>query len=234
MLEIAALLNVAQSGEPAAAVPSLVDRLKSEPPPTDWQTFTMRGLVVSEVLKYLTEPNDVRALVQVWAEGSEDGSEVLESLLSGTGWSDAAVDAWQVREHVFRQPVERQSPGASPHGVKLAGTAYRRDDFTPEAFFDYWRNVHAPISGSVPGVGGYVVSEVRGQLSGKLAPDALLELWWPDEQTFEASGPTPEQAAAWEDVQRYAKTTGTFWLMRESVLVPPPPTGPGSLEVSDA
>lgn len=234
MLEIAALLNVAQSGEPAAAVPSPVDRLKSEPPPTDRQTFTMRGLVVSEVLKYLTEPNDVRALVQVWAEGSEDGSEVLESLLSGTGWSDAAVDAWQVREHVFRQPVERQRPGASPHGVKLAGTAYRRDDFTPEAFFDYWRNVHAPISGSVPGVGGYVVSEVRGQLSGKLAPDALLELWWPDEQTFEASGPTPEQTAAWEDVQRYAKTTGTFWLMRESVLIPPPPTGPGSLEVSDA
>jgi uncharacterized protein (TIGR02118 family) len=234
MLEIAALLTVAQSGEPPHAVSSLVDQLKSQPPSTGRQTFTVRGLVVSEVLRYLTEPNDVRALVQVWAEGSEDGSEVLDFLLSRAGRSDAAVDAWLVREHVFKQPVERQSHDGSANGVKLAGTAYRRDDFTLEAFFEYWRNVHAPISGSVPGVGGYVVSEVRGQVSGKLAPDALLELWWPDEQTFEASGSTPEQAAAWEDVPRYAKTTGTFWLMRESVLIPPPPTGPGSLEVADA
>jgi uncharacterized protein (TIGR02118 family) len=234
MLEIAALLNVAQSGEPAPAVSSVVDQLKSQPLANDRRTFTVRGLVVSEVLKYLTEPNDVRALVQVWAEGSEDGSGVLDLLLSRAGWSNATVDAWLVREHVFKQPVERQSAVASPNGVKLAGTAYRRDDFTPQAFFEYWRNVHAPISGSVPGLGGYVVSEVRGQVSGKLAPDALLELWWPDEQTFEASDSAPEQAAAWEDVPRYAKTTGAFWLMRESVLIPPPPTGPGSLEVTHA
>jgi len=234
MLEIAALLNAAQSGEPALAVSSFINLLKSQPLAPDGQAFAVRGLVVSEVLKYLTQPNDVRALLQVWVEDTEDGSEVLDLVLSRTGWSRAAVDAWVVREHVFKQPVERQSAGASPHGVKLAGTAYRRDDFTNEAFFDYWRNVHAPISGSVPGLGGYVVSEVRGQVSGKLAADALLELWWPDEQTFEASGPTPQQAAAWEDVPRYAKTTGTFWLMRESVLIPPPPTGPGSLEGADA
>jgi uncharacterized protein (TIGR02118 family) len=233
MVKIAALLNVAQSGE-APAISSFITRLKSQPLATDSQTFTVTGLVVSEVLKYLTEPNDVRALLQIWVEGTDDGSEALDVLLSRAGWSQAQVDAWVVREHVFKQPVERQSSGASPNGVKLAGTAYRRDDFTPEAFFEYWRKVHAPISGSVPGIGGYVVSEVRRQVAGKLAPDALLELWWPDERTFEASGSTPQQAAAWEDVPRYAKTTGAFWLMRESVLVPPPPTGPGSLEGTDA
>jgi uncharacterized protein (TIGR02118 family) len=234
MLEIAALLHADPSVEPASAISSLSERLKVQPPTANQSTVTVRGLVVSEVLKYVTEPNDVRALVQVWAEGTGDGSDLVDFLLSGTGWSSGAVDAWLVREHVFKQPVERESAGASPHGVKLAGTAYRRDDFTPEAFFDYWRNVHAPISGSVPGLGGYVVSEVRGQVSGKLTPDALLELWWPDEQTFEASGPTPQQAAAWEDVPRYAKTTGTFWVMRETVLIPPPATGRGSLDGAHA
>jgi uncharacterized protein (TIGR02118 family) len=147
---------------------------------------------------------------------------------------DVVVDAWIVGQLVFRQPVERQTADAPPETVKLTGTAYRRDDFTEEAFFDYWASVHAPISGRVPGLGGYVVSPVRKQLAGQLCPDALLELWWPDMATFEASGSAPEQAAAWEDLPKYAKTTGTFWLMRESVLVPPPPTGPGSLEGADA
>jgi hypothetical protein len=30
--------------------------------------------------------------------------------------------------------------------LKLIGTAYKRDDFTTKEFFDYWRDVHAPIS----------------------------------------------------------------------------------------
>jgi uncharacterized protein (TIGR02118 family) len=229
-MQIAALLSSARAGDRESEVPALIDRLRSQPLSTDRSGPVILGLVVSEVLKHLTEPNDVRALVQVWAEGPASGTEVLDLLLPREAWGSGVADAWVVREHVYKQPVERENAGAAPNGVKLAGTAYRRDDFTREAFFDYWRNVHAKISGSVPGLGGYVVSEVRERLSGELAPDALLELWWPDEDTFEASGSTAQQAAAWEDVPRYAKTTGTFWLMRESVLVAPPPTGLGSLE----
>ena len=26
--------------------------------------------------------------------------------------------------------------------IKLIGTAYKRDDFTTEGFFEYWRDVH--------------------------------------------------------------------------------------------
>jgi hypothetical protein len=36
-------------------------------------------------------------------------------------------------------------------------------------------------------------------------------------------------AAAWEDVPNYAKTTGTFWVTREHVYIPPPVVGPGTL-----
>jgi uncharacterized protein (TIGR02118 family) len=231
-MQIAALLTSAQPGDGAADVPALIGRLRSAPLPHDRHGLVVRGLVVSEVLRHLTEPNEARALIQIWAEGSASGREALDLVLPRGAWG-GGVDAWVIREHVYRQPTERETPGAAPNGVKLAGTAYRRDDFSPDAFFDYWRTVHAKISGSVPGLGGYVVSEVREQVSGNLAPDALLELWWPDQETYEASGSTPEQASAWEDVPRYAKTTGTFWLMRESVLIDPPPTGPGSLELAE-
>ena len=229
MIQVTALL----SGHPTSDISALAERLKPAAAAADERKLAVRGLVVSTVLKYLTGPNDVRALLQVWADGPADGGEVLDLVLPGEAWSDGPVDAWAVREHVYKQPVERQAAGASLDGVKLAGTAYRRDDFTLEAFFDYWRDVHSRISGKVPGLGGYVVSEIRERARGELAPDALLELWWPDERTYEASASTSEQAAAWEDVPRYAKTTGTFWLLRETVLIPPPPTGPGALEAAE-
>ena len=114
--------------------------------------------------------------------------------------------------------------------LKAIGTAYRRDDFTTEAFFDYWRDVHAPISARAPGLGAYVVSEVLQRLQGELEADAFVEQWWEDEATLLAAGDSPEVAAAWEDVANYAKTTGTFWLVREHVQIVPPYDGPGLLE----
>ena len=113
--------------------------------------------------------------------------------------------------------------------IKLIGTAYRRDDFSKEEFFRYWNEVHAPISGNVPGLRGYVVSEVTQKLTGDLEADAFVELWWDDMEAFEKAGASPEQAAAWADVANYAKTTGTFWLVKEHVQIPPPVTGPGRL-----
>ena len=40
---------------------------------------------------------------------------------------------------------------------------------------------------------------------------------------------SPEEQAAWADVANYAKPTGTFWVAKEHVYIPPPITGPGSL-----
>jgi uncharacterized protein (TIGR02118 family) len=109
----------------------------------------------------------------------------------------------------------------------VIGTAYRRDDFTREAFFDYWKEVHAPISMQAPGLRGYVVSEVEERLRGTLEVDAFVEQWFDSEDAFRAAGESPEVAAAWADVPNYAKTTGTFWVVREHVIVPPPPAGAG-------
>jgi uncharacterized protein (TIGR02118 family) len=113
--------------------------------------------------------------------------------------------------------------------IKAIGTAYRRDDFTPEEFIKYWLDVHAPISAQAPGLRGYVVSEVVRKLQGELHTEAFVEQWYDDEDAFLAAGESAETKAAWEDVPRYAKTTGTFWLVKEHIILPPPPRGPGIL-----
>jgi uncharacterized protein (TIGR02118 family) len=113
--------------------------------------------------------------------------------------------------------------------IKAIGTAYRRDDFTPEEFMKYWLEVHGPISARAPGLRGYVVSEVVRKIQGQLETEAFVEQWYDDEESFVRAGQSPEVAAAWEDVPHYAKTTGTFWLVKEHILIPPPPRGPGLL-----
>ncbi len=106
--------------------------------------------------------------------------------------------------------------------IKLIGTAYKRDDFTSEEFFKYWTDVHGPISAKAPGLRGYVVSEVVRRLQGELNTEAFVEQRYDDEEAFERAGASPEVAAAWEDVPRYAKTSGTVWMVKEHILFPPP------------
>ncbi len=83
--------------------------------------------------------------------------------------------------------------------------------------------MHAPISERAPGLRGYVVSEVDRRLRGTLEADAFVEQWFDSEEALLAASESPEVAAAWDDVPNYAKTTGSFWVVREHVIVPPPP-----------
>jgi len=113
--------------------------------------------------------------------------------------------------------------------IKVIGTAYKRDDFTTKEFFRYWHDVHAPISARAPGLRGYVVSEVMRKLGGELEADAFVEQWFDDEAAMEHADASPEVEAAWADVANYAKTSGTWWVTREHVYIPPPIAGPGLL-----
>ena len=121
--------------------------------------------------------------------------------------------------------------------IKLIGTAFKRDDFTTREFFDYWRDVHAPISAGSGPLRGYVVSEVLKKLENPNNPtqegeeevDGFVEQWWDDEETMNESFESENEAAAWEDVLNYAKPNGRFWIVNEHVYIPPPIMGPGSL-----
>jgi uncharacterized protein (TIGR02118 family) len=112
--------------------------------------------------------------------------------------------------------------------IKIIGTAYRRDDFTPEEFMRYWLEIHAPISARRPGLRGYVVSEVVRKLQGELETEAFVEQWFDDEDAYAEARRSPEAAAAWADLERYAKPAGTFWVLKEHVLIPPPLTTDGA------
>ena len=130
---------------------------------------------------------------------------------------------WLTREHVLRRPEVGRGQ------LKMLGTAYRRADFSSDDFFRYWREVHGPISAAVPGLGGYVVTEVLRRLWGPMEADGFVEQWWPDAPTLDAANHSPQVAIAWADVANYAETTGTFWLVDEVVL-DTPTFSPGILE----
>jgi uncharacterized protein (TIGR02118 family) len=116
--------------------------------------------------------------------------------------------------------------------IKIIGTAYKRDDFTHDEFMRYWLDVHGPLSAKRPGLRGYVVSEVIRKVQGELETEAFVEQWFDDEESYARARQTPEAAAAWEDLERYAKPTGTFWVLKEHVLIPPPLTTKGLLDRS--
>jgi|GEM_PF-1061658 len=210
-------------GATGAADPNLADSASA--------TSALTGLVVSKVTSAFAEGDPLVALVELWGEGIDaDGliDRIVPAALRERGGLE--VTTATCSEMVFREVTDYARPG-SPWQVKLAGTAFRRDDFTPDAFFDYWANVHAPIGGSVPGVGGYTVSRLRSGQLGSEQADAIIEQWYPSAQAFSDAQSTEPAKAAWNDVGNYAKTTGTvFWLMTESVIIQPPATGPGTLE----
>ena len=195
------------------------------------QDAALTGLIVSQVRSAFAEGDPLVALIEAWGEGIDADALINRIVPAGLReQADLDVTTASCSELVFKEVRDYARPG-SPWQVKLAGTAFRRDDFTPDAFFEYWTNVHAPIGGSVPGVGGYTVSRMRSGRIGTEQADAIIEQWYTSAEAFSDAQSTEPAKAAWNDVGNYAKTTGTaFWLMTESVIIEPPATGPGTLE----
>lgn len=193
----------------------------------------VEGLVVGEILETvepIPEGAPYGGVVVHWWADSKTANPVPQ-LIEGSAYaSQTRVTTWQVREHVYRRPVERLQPGVDPAGISMFGTAYRRGDFTLEEFFRYWDDIHAPISVRLPGMGGYISAEIEEHVEGDLQVDGLVELWWPSKETLDAAEQTPENEAAWADVGEYAEEKGAFWLLGSHVLIVPPDAGPGSLD----
>ncbi|MBI1377336.1 MAG: EthD family reductase [Frankiales bacterium] len=223
----------ASSGPAAEAVrESVMARIEAQARTYALAHPEVTGLVLSHVVKPLAEDDPLVSLVAVWGE-QVDRDDLLAHLVPSDLRAESALTATAARcsEIVFRR-VRGFAGEGSPWTIKLAGTALRRDDFEPDAFFEYWTNVHAPIGGHLPGIGGYVVTRALDDGLGEESADAIIEQWYPDEQSFNDAQSTEMAQAAWNDVGNYAKTVGTaFWLMTESVVVEPPATGPGTLEV---
>ena len=191
------------------------------------------GLTVSSLNEPLTGPAESLAVVQAWIDDSAgtDPGAVVAGL---TGSVEARLSSWRVEEIVFLAPVQRK-PSGEHSRLNLFGTAAKRDDFTLEGFFDYWKNTHAPISASIPGSSGYVVSRVHNTVSMAVerTVDAFIELWYPSRESQTSANEHPLAAEAWEDVPRYARTDGHFWFTHEHVVIGPPDTGRGMFDPDD-
>ena len=191
------------------------------------------GLTVSSLNESLTGPAETIAVVQAWIDSSA-GADARSVLGQLTGSVGARASSWLVEEIVFLAPVDRRVSGEHSR-LNLFGTAAKREDFTAEGFFDYWKTVHAPISASIPGCSGYVVSRVLKTVSMPVerTVDAFIELWYPSRDAHARANEHPLAAKAWEDVPNYAGTDGQFWLTYEYVVVEPPDTGPGMFDSDD-
>lgn len=64
--------------------------------------------------------------------------------------------------------------------IKLVYCITRKPGMTEEEFFDYWKNVHAPLGARIPGVRKFVQSR-RINVSADKHPgdfDGMVELWF--------------------------------------------------------
>jgi len=229
--KVVALVRTDAEQADRAAIWSAIEKSAIEASAGSSDSPALQGLIVSQVTSAFTEGDSLVALIEAWGEGI-DADALLDRIVPAGMREQAALEVTSATcsELVFKEVRDYARPG-SAWQVKLAGTAFRREDFTPDAFFEYWSDTHAPIGGSVPGVGGYTVSRVRSGRIGAEQADAIIEQWYPSAQAFSDAQSTQQAQAAWNDVGNYALTTGTaFWLMTESVIIQPPGSGPGTLE----
>ncbi len=89
--------------------------------------------------------------------------------------------------------------------VKLIYCISKRPDMSVKEFQSYWRNVHAPIAGAIPGLRRYVQCHVVPETYGRNTPpyDGAAELWFDDLDALRAAMRTPEVGAALEDEKNF-------------------------------
>jgi uncharacterized protein (TIGR02118 family) len=106
--------------------------------------------------------------------------------------------------------------------VKLIYCISRKPDMSVEEFQRYWREVHAPIAGLIPGVRRYVQSHVvPATYGGQREPgfDGAAELWWDDMDAMRAAMGTPEVQAALEDEKNFIDHTRVASFVTEEFVV---------------
>ncbi|MDT0634487.1 EthD domain-containing protein [Spectribacter hydrogenoxidans] len=111
--------------------------------------------------------------------------------------------------------------------IKLVYICHRRSDFTPEAFYDRWLNVHGPLVKSVAeqiGARRYVqshkldtsVNEQLREARGMAEPyDGITEVWWDSMDDLIRAAETEEGQAA---MQRLVEDEAEFLDLSKSYI----------------
>jgi uncharacterized protein (TIGR02118 family) len=104
--------------------------------------------------------------------------------------------------------------------LKFMVVVYRRPEFTPEQFRDFFRNVHGPLAGKIPGLRRYkqnfTLPDPKRQHPGW---DAVIELFFDDKESMEVAWQTPEGQAATQDLANCADLSRTTWSVVEEMSI---------------
>ncbi|MHB9880406.1 EthD domain-containing protein [Pacificimonas sp. ICDLI1SI03] len=197
------------------------------------QVPELNGFVLGEVVADPARGRDAGApplpidgITESWqpagvrrAEQAKTNPHVREWLAAAPRYI-GALDIFSTREHFFAPPVRS--------GLKVMTLISRRKDMTRKAFVRHMLEVHGPLSEKVPGLRGYVLSEVVNHVTMPGIPsipglhdiDMIGESWLstdPDERTPD----TPERRAWLADG---AAHFGPFlrFVTQDHIFVPPP------------
>ncbi len=68
----------------------------------------------------------------------------------------------------------------------------RKDGLSRQAFSDHWRNVHAPLASTIPGIRRYVQNHTPPIVSKNPPHDGIVEIWLDDAAAAKAAFDSPE------------------------------------------
>jgi len=97
-----------------------------------------------------------------------------------------------------------------------------RKDFSNEAFFDYWRNRHAPLASKMPGLISYRIAFLNGETP-MLSPDGhpvlgFAELRFPDVDARNGAYASDAGTRAADDLRNFAREVMRFEVCEHVVI----------------
>jgi hypothetical protein len=176
----------------------------------------LSGLVISEVLpRFNGRPAqlDTDAVVEIWARDGK-GYRSWFSMAQGRNSAGAAsalasrLTTYVTREHRFIPPNIRDKT------LRGMGLVVRKNGLSPAEFKEKWLGIHGPMARMVPGLKGFVLSEISETLVGKGEPvmsecDGIAESWW----ETPAGGPAGSSVPS--DQAKAFQTSGDRFLQRD-------------------
>jgi len=95
--------------------------------------------------------------------------------------------------------------------IKLLTIATKRADLSADAFFTYWRRIHAPLVARMPGLRRYVINPVVPDDSMTIARcDGIGEMWFDSLSALQEAANSPAGKCAFADMTNFCSpTSGT-------------------------
>lgn len=210
--------------KPGMAVDAFQEYWRTRHPDVVTRLPGIRRYVQSHVLPtaYAKGQPPYDGIAEVWA----DDTEALRAMTRGAVHADLVADEARFIDRARMGFIVTDEHGVVDGAggmVKAVEFLARRPDLAVEAFQRHWREAHAPLAATVPGLRRYVISATRASAyaAGRSpAWDGVALLWFDGMETLGAAARSPEYRALVDDRDAFlAPGAPPFLLTREHVIV---------------